>query len=264
MFVVGILTLFLVKGKAENFFVAGRSLPLFVIILTLGSQSLDSNATLGNVDLAYRYQFWDGAVLPLGLGLSLIINGLFIARHINKANCLTLPDLYAKNFGPLVEVLVSLITCISFLCLLAGNLVGLSVILSFITDGALSTGGSVAIGAAVTFLYTCAGGLFSVAYTDVVQAALGFTGLCVGTWWMLANNDNYAPTPSVGFPGYIYPDDATCELYQGVPCENSPDLCCYNEGLYGPGVDNGAWPFGDSKTIPNYMTDSDAFAPFPK
>lgn len=28
--------------------------------------------------------FWDGAVLPMGLGLSLVINGLFIARHINK------------------------------------------------------------------------------------------------------------------------------------------------------------------------------------
>lgn len=28
--------------------------------------------------------YWDGAVLPIGLGLSLVINGLFIARHINK------------------------------------------------------------------------------------------------------------------------------------------------------------------------------------
>lgn len=30
--------------------------------------------------------YWDGAVLPMGLGLSLVINGLFIARHINKVN----------------------------------------------------------------------------------------------------------------------------------------------------------------------------------
>lgn len=28
--------------------------------------------------------YWDGAVLPMGLGLSLVINGLFIARHINE------------------------------------------------------------------------------------------------------------------------------------------------------------------------------------
>eukprot|EP01052_Picozoa_sp_SAG31_P027543 SAG31_NODE_2586_length_5430_cov_2.815044_6_plen_90_part_00 len=33
-------------------------------------------------------------------------------------------------------------------------------------------------------LYTVAGGLFSVAYTDVVQAAIGWTGLTVGTYWI--------------------------------------------------------------------------------
>ena len=38
---------YFVGGKAENFFVAGRSLPLFVVTLTLASQSIDSNALLG-------------------------------------------------------------------------------------------------------------------------------------------------------------------------------------------------------------------------
>ncbi|CAM9398128.1 unnamed protein product, partial [Hapterophycus canaliculatus] len=73
-------------SQVENFFVGGRDLPLFVIVLTLASQSIDSNATLGNADLAYKFHYWDGAVLPMGLGLSLVINGLFIARHINKVD----------------------------------------------------------------------------------------------------------------------------------------------------------------------------------
>lgn len=42
--------------QVENFFVGGRDLPLFVIVLTLASQSIDSNATLGNADLAYKFQ----------------------------------------------------------------------------------------------------------------------------------------------------------------------------------------------------------------
>ena len=37
-----------------------------------------------------------------------------------------------------------------------------------------------------------------------------------------------APAPSIGFPGYIYPDDATCEMYLGEPCQNDASLCCYN------------------------------------
>jgi Na+/pantothenate symporter len=52
---------FLVNGSAENYFVAGHSLPLWVVAMTLGAQSIDSNALLGNVDLSYKYQFWDGA-----------------------------------------------------------------------------------------------------------------------------------------------------------------------------------------------------------
>jgi Na+/proline symporter len=90
---VGFATLFLVHGEAENFFVAGRSLPLWIVGMTLGAQSIDSNAILGNADLSFKYQFYDGAVLPIGLGLSLILNGLFLARHINaERQVLTLPD----------------------------------------------------------------------------------------------------------------------------------------------------------------------------
>ena len=60
-FVAGALAYFMVKDKAENFFVAGHSLPLWLVAVTLAAQSVDSNALLGNVDLAYKFQFWDGA-----------------------------------------------------------------------------------------------------------------------------------------------------------------------------------------------------------
>lgn len=34
---------------------------------------LDGNATIGNISNAYKFAFWDGAVLPLGLGISLVL-----------------------------------------------------------------------------------------------------------------------------------------------------------------------------------------------
>eukprot|EP00951_Prasinocladus_malaysianus_P013696 scaffold103927_cov47-Prasinocladus_malaysianus.AAC.1 len=91
------------RGEAANFFVAGKSLPLSVAALTLASQSLDSNALLGNAELSYRYHFFDGAALPIGLGLSLLLNAAFLARHINRSNALTLPEIYGNHYGPLVE-----------------------------------------------------------------------------------------------------------------------------------------------------------------
>ncbi len=81
-------------------------------------------AAAGNIDLGYNYHWWDGAVLPLGLGGALLLNGIFFAKPINEMKLLTLPDLFARTFGPGVEVLFSLLAILSFLMLLGGNLVG--------------------------------------------------------------------------------------------------------------------------------------------
>lgn len=53
-----------IRGRIENFFVAGRSLGLLMTTLSLVAQGMDSNATLGSADLTYAYHWWDGAVLP--------------------------------------------------------------------------------------------------------------------------------------------------------------------------------------------------------
>jgi Na+/proline symporter len=105
-----------------------------VIVCTLASQAVDSNALLGASTLSYKYHYWDGVVLPMGLGLSLINNAIWLARHINHDYALTLPDVLSKRYGKVVEILVSIFCCTSFLCLLAGNLVGMGAVLSYLVN----------------------------------------------------------------------------------------------------------------------------------
>lgn len=252
-FLIGFATLFLVQGEAENFFIAGKSLPLWIVAFTLGAQSIDSNAILGNADLSYKYHFFDGAVLPIGLGLSLILNGLFLARHINaEEDVLTLPDILAKRYGKLPELLFSLFTIVSFMMLLAGNLVGMGVILGYLWG--IETVAGIWIASSIVWAYTVSGGLFSVAYTDVAQGLIGWTGAAVTAYYLIANEEFSAAPPSRGFPGYIYPDTfgegGPCDQYAGIPCTNDPTLCCYDEAKWCPSdddcqADNGAYPFGD-------------------
>lgn len=259
-FVVGIGSLFMVKGKAANFFIAGKSLPLWMVAITLSAQSIDSNALLGNATLSYKAQFFDGAVLPLGLGISLILNGVFLARHVNTdEGVLTLPDVLAKRYGKIVEVLVSCATIVSFIMLLAGNLVGTGVVLSY-TWG-LSSATGIWVGCLIVWGYTVCGGLFSIAYTDVVQGLAGWTGAAAFIYYMM-KNEVRAPPPSIGFPGYIYPDSigdgGICDMYEGIPCEYEPDKCCYNAALWCPTPDNcrsdnGAFPIGDKPIYGNQM-----------
>ncbi len=260
-FLVGFATLFLIHGEAENFFIAGRSLPLWIVGVTLGAQCIDSNAILGNADLSYQFSFYDGAVLPLGLGLSLILNGLFLASHINaERNILTLPDVLAKRYGKIVEVLVSMASIVSFMMLLAGNLVGMGSVLAYVYGMTVQSG--IWFGFAVVWAYTVTGGLFSVAYTDVIQGILGWSGSIVFVYYMIATADYRAPPPSIGFPSYIYPDlqgeGGVCDMYSGVACTINSTLCCYNEDLWCPSVDNcttdnGAYPIGDKPVYSNQL-----------
>eukprot|EP01084_Bolivina_argentea_P291301 500634_1 len=264
--IIGILCYFCIEGKAENFFVAGRNLPLIVVSLTLASQSIDSNALLGNVDFSYKYHFWDGCCLPLGLGLSLIINALLLARHINNAQVMTLPDIYGRYYGRLVEIIVSIISCCSFLALLAGNLVGMSVILDYVLGFDQTVG--IFLSGFIIILYTVTGGLFSVAYSDVVQSMISVIGVSIFTIYMLSTEKYLAPPPSIGMPNYIYPDNigdnGICDLYNGIQCNfnNNTNKCCYNSDA-NSFSDNGAYPIGDSQIFNNQMTDAYALSPFP-
>lgn len=76
---------------------------------------------------------------------------------------LTLPDVFAKRYGKLVEVMVSTCTIISFLCLLAGNLVGMGAIISYVVT--IPMQGAIWLAATSVLFFTIAGGLFSIAYT---------------------------------------------------------------------------------------------------
>jgi len=51
---------------------------------------------------------------------------------------------------------------------------------------------------------------------------------CLALSFYMIKNHTEAPPPSIGFPSYIYPDDATCAMYEGVPCEQDTSLCCFN------------------------------------
>ncbi|KAI0562793.1 Sodium/glucose symporter [Gracilaria domingensis] len=251
-----------VKGKAENFFVAGRSLPLYIVAVTLASQSIDSNALLANADFAFKFHFFDGAVIPIGLGLSLVLNAIFLAGKINREGVLTLPDIFAKRYGRTVETLVSVATIVSFLFLLAGNLVGIGAVLSYILD--ISPSAAVWIATVVVWAYTVSGGLFSVAYTDLVQGLFGWLGCLACAFWFIHNVNPGAAPPSRGFQGYVYPDGlgdgGVCDAYNGVSCTFNSSLCCFGASNQ---TDNGAFPVGDQRVFGNQMFSPTALTPFP-
>jgi len=163
-----------IRGDSVNYIVAGRGLVLPLAAATLMAQSLDANATLGNTDLTASFGFWAGAALPIGLALCLFITGLFFAKPMNRMKLMTLPDFYRRKYGRTTEIIASLIMVLSFSLLLGGNLVAGGFLFQTFMGTTFVEG--VFIISTVVFVYTIAGGLFAVAYTDVIQAVLALVG----------------------------------------------------------------------------------------
>lgn len=167
-----------IKGDSVNYLVAGRGLVLPLAAATLMAQSVDSNATLGNSDLAVQFGFWAGAALPLGLALCLFLTALFFAKPMNRMGLITLPDFYRVKYGRITERLASVIMVLSFAFLLAGNLVAGGYLFEAFLGTTYIAG--VMMIAIVVLIYTASGGLFAVAYTDAIQVAIAFLGtLCL-------------------------------------------------------------------------------------
>ena len=174
-----------VKGDSENYLVAGRGLVLPLAAATLMAQSVDSNATLGNTDLATEFGFWAGASLPIGLALCLFLAGLFFAKPMNRMGLITLPDFYRVKYNRKTEVVASLLMVLSFSFLLAGNLVAGGYMFETFLGTTYVAG--VMLLAIVVFIYTASGGLFAVAYTDAIQVGIAFIG-SIGLLIFIAGN----------------------------------------------------------------------------
>lgn len=175
-----------VEGDSSNFLVGGRMLPFWLVGGALMGASVDTNATLGNTDLAYEFGFWAGACLPLGLALCLLITGLFFAKPMNRMGLTSFPDYYRLRFGRAVEVGASIMLAIAFCMLVAGNLVAGGLLFNYFM-GLPYWLGAVLI-AVVAVAYTGTGGLIADAYTAIIQMSLVLVGAVGLLIWMATNH----------------------------------------------------------------------------
>ena len=174
--IVGTLTSRLVRKSSKRYMIAGRSLPLFFVGTMLAAQSIDGNSSLGNVSLVYQFGFWAGAAIPIGLGVCLVLTGIFYAKKLNRMAMLTLPDFYYRRYGNGAEGISGILMMISFIVLVAGNFAASGFILSTVLG--IDFFWAMLIAAIVVLIYTYAGGLFSSAYTDIFQIYLA-----IGAFW---------------------------------------------------------------------------------
>ncbi|TFD90207.1 sodium:solute symporter [Cryobacterium lactosi] len=183
--IVGIVVARKVDGDSANYLVAGRSLGVPLVAVSLMAAAVDSNATVGNTDLTSGYGFWAGASLAIGLAVCLLISGLFLAKPMNKLGLYTLADFFRRRYGRVVEVGSSVIMIFSFTILLAGNLVAVGFLLERFAG--ISYVWGIILSVSLVLAYTLAGGLFSDAYTAAIQTVITVVASIALLGWVVIN-----------------------------------------------------------------------------
>ena len=163
--------------NTTDFAIAGRHLPLVMIITTTFATWFGSETVLG-IPAKFVQSGLNGVVEdPFGAGTCLILVGLFFAAKLYKMTLLTISDYYRERYGRTVEVVCSLIIILSYLGWVSAQVTALGLVFNLLSDGAISMPLGMVLGTASILAYTLFGGMWSVAVTDFIQMIILVVGL---------------------------------------------------------------------------------------
>ena len=170
-------------NNTADYAVAGRNLPLYIVVATTFATWFGSELVLG-VSAQFVQEGLGGVVEdPFGAGFCLILVGLFFAYKLYKKNLITIGDYYRLRYGKAVEMLCSFIIIFSYLGWVAAQVAALGLVFNMLTDGAMSVTMGMILGTFIVLIYTLFGGMWSVALTDLVQMIVICGGLIVIAWF---------------------------------------------------------------------------------
>jgi SSS family transporter len=187
LYLLGTLALGMWAGtrikNTSDFAVAGRSLPLIMVITTTFATWFGAETVMGIP--AKFVQGGLNAVIedPFGAGMCLILVGVFFASKLYKLNLLTIGDYYRQRYGKGIEIFCSVAIIFSYLGWVAAQITALGLVFSVLTGGAMAPATGMIVGTLTVLIYVVVGGFLAVAVTDFIQMIVLVVGMSVIAWF---------------------------------------------------------------------------------
>lgn len=160
----------------EDYSLAGRRLGYPLMLGSLIGATIGAASTMGKAGKAFEV----GPMLffvSMGYGLGLVLFGV-VSRRLRRSGLWTIPEALKKRYGAGMELATGLAMMLAVIALFGGQIIGIGMIFSSIGESiGLTYRSSIAIAGGVLILYTLLGGLYAVAYTDMIQAMIMIVGI---------------------------------------------------------------------------------------
>ncbi|KAK7904590.1 hypothetical protein WMY93_017197 [Mugilogobius chulae] len=157
------------------------------INLVVGIFTMTGGFIVGTSEMAYTPSMGLAFTMLMLMAYftTFLICGFMFAKPMRNKKYVTMLDPFLWKYGRVLTALLALVSVCLDLLMLAGILICLGSTLSVILDVSYSV--CIWVSAAVAITYTLLGGLYSVAYTDVIQLILVFGSLWLCVPFVLMN-----------------------------------------------------------------------------
>ena len=158
-----------------DFMVAGRSVPVLLLVGTLVCTWIGSGSLFGGAGLAYRTgiaELW----FSFGAWVGLIV-AYFIAGRVRRIAEYTVPDLLEKRYNATARLLGTLAIVLAYVTIAAYQFRGGGWILSIVSDGAISPTTGMYITAATIVIFTMLAGMVSIVTVDIFNGIIITLGI---------------------------------------------------------------------------------------
>ena len=170
------------SNSMADFYLAGRSMGLAVLLLTLYATQYSGNTMFGYTGKAYRIGFeWTVSILFM---FSIIVGYLLFAPRLvalaRRMEFITPGDYIRHRFGsPLLTLLATLLMIYALGNYTLAQLKAMGAAVEGITDGGISSAYGIIALAVIMVVYETLGGMRSVAWTDAIQGVLLLAGFSI-------------------------------------------------------------------------------------
>jgi len=161
----------------EDFIVAGRNVPVYLLVGTLVTTWIGSGSLFGTAGLTFQVGFSE---LWFSLGAWLgILSVYFIAARVRRISQYTLTDILEKRYSPLARLLGSVTIIVAYLIIAGYQFKGGGRFLSILTEGSIT----VEEGTLITFLiiiaFTALAGMVSIVSIDIFNGIIMISAICL-------------------------------------------------------------------------------------
>ena len=181
IYVLMLLTISVYKSRTvksdEDFMVAGRGVPVYMLVATLVCTWIGSGSLFGTAGLTFRTgisELWFSAGAWIGI---LVV--YMIAARVRRIAQYTLTDLLEKRYSQLAKVLGTITIIIAYMVIAGYQFKGGGRFISILSDGSITPETGMIIAAVLIIGFTVLAGMVSIVSIDIFNGSIMLLAMVV-------------------------------------------------------------------------------------